>query len=175
MACRPEGTSNNTSEDNVDSTMNSIIEKTTKVETSYEALNEMLINNQPIYGDYLVKGSEEAIDGSLQNHLILQESKDYIFVQSTDGGTDVSHYYLLSFSKDTGKLIDFIGAGTEAEGVDPYKINWESDTSFSTVDYQYELLEEEESGAYIKGNLLDSTVQYYSIAPNGLIVSRVKD
>jgi len=38
------------------------------------------------------------------------------------------------------------------------------------VNYQYELLEDEESGAYIKRSLLDSTVQNYNIAPSGLIV-----
>ncbi|HLW10461.1 MAG TPA: hypothetical protein VKX35_08680, partial [Fermentimonas sp.] len=107
-----------------------------KTDTLYESLKNLLANKQPIYGGYLFLESEESIPGSLHDHSILQESDDYVFIQSTNGGTDIRHYYLVSFSKKTGVCIDFLHIGMETEGVDPYKVNWKSNTSFSTVDYQ---------------------------------------
>lgn len=152
-------------------TIHLVEEKVVETDTLYESLKNLLANNQPIYGDYLFLESEESIQSSLHDHAILQESDDYIFIQSTNGGTDIRHHYLVSFSNKSGVCIDFLHIGMETEGVEPYKVNWKSNTSFSTVDYQYELIEDEESGAYMKGELLDSTVQNYTIAPSGTIIS----
>jgi hypothetical protein len=172
LGCGPGNSTKGLSEGALETSSASQEEVTVETDISYKTLRELLTNNQPIYGEYLFIDSEKSISGSINNHSILQESNKYIFVLSNNGGTDISNYYLLSFSKDTGSLIDFISAGTEAEGVESHKINWISSTSFSTVDYEYELLEDEESGAYIKGNLLDSTVQSYDITPRGLLVAR---
>ena len=170
MGCSSDNSTKNTSEVDSDTSNVSEGKMNAEADISYEALDKLLARNQPIYGDYLQNGSEISISGSLNNHSILQETNDYVLVKSTNGGTDVLQFYLSIFSKETGILIDFISVGTEAEGVDPYKITWLSPSSFSTVDYQYELLEDEESGAYIKGSLLDSTVLNYNISSSGLIV-----
>lgn len=170
MGCTSDNSAENTSEVAIDTADTSTEKEKAEADISYEALQTLLTNKQPIHGDYLLSGLKEPISGSINNHSLLQETDDYVFVKSTNGGTDVLQYYLLSFSKKTGILIDYISVGTEAEGVDAYKINWQSTTSFSTVDYQYELLEDEESGAYIKGGLLDSTILNYDISSSGLIV-----
>ncbi len=141
-------------------------------EASYKTLRNLIENKQPIPGNYLVTDPENPIRGMLFEHNVLKESDNYILVRSRDDGTAVSGYYLLSFSKQTGKLISFIELGKEAEGVEPYKINWESDNLFSTVNYEYELVEDEESGAYMKGAVLDSIVQKYEVISNGSITSR---
>jgi hypothetical protein len=74
------------------------------------------------------------------------------------------------FSKNTGKLLSIVALGQETEGVHPYKINWKSNVSFSTVDYRSKLLEDEESGAYLQGDLLDSLIRNYEVNPRGYIV-----
>ena len=125
-------------------------------------------SKQPITKKYFVD-SEIRINGFLYNHSILQKSDKYVIIRSTDNGTFVKNYYLLSFSKNTGKLISFVEIGQETEGVEPYKISWKSDIAFSTVDFQYELLEDEESGAFIQGAVLDSTVRNYEVNTDGLI------
>lgn len=137
--------------------------------TSYEGLKTLLDSKQPVYGDYLRIDGKPAIEGMVQEHDVQQESDKYIIIRSRDGGTMVSNYYMLSFSKSTGQLISFIGVGQEAEGVDPLTINWDSPTSFTTVDNKYELVEDEESGAYMKGAIIDSVAIYYLVSLEGLI------
>lgn len=135
------------------------------IDVSYEILRTLLENKQPITKEHLT----DSIRGVLSEYSILNQSDNYVLVKANNGGTDVRDYYLLSFSKNTGKLISFVGLGQETEGVQPYKISWESNVLFSTVDYRYEFLEDEESGAYLQGALLDSTIQYYEVNSTGFI------
>lgn len=135
------------------------------MDVSYDMLRILLESKQPITKEYLT----DSMRVVFSEYSILNQSDNYVLVKANNGGTDVRNYYLLSFSKNTGKLISFVGLGQETEGVQPYKINWESNILFSTVDYRYELLEDEESGAYLQGDLLDSTLRYYEVQPTGFI------
>ncbi|WP_416864290.1 MAG: hypothetical protein ACMVP2_16760 [Imperialibacter sp.] len=173
IACTPDKSPTSASELAEESTAAMEEEEAAPMaEVSHEQLKRLIETQQPISAEFLPAASEMVIyGGSLRDHTILQETNDYLLVQSKDGGTDISNYYLLSFSKETGMAISFIGLGQEAEGVDPYKLRWAYDNSFSTVAYQYERLEDEESGAYMKGALIDSTVTNYTIATDGTISS----
>lgn len=138
------------------------------IDVSYEILKTLLENKQPITKDHLT----DSIRGVFSEYSILNQTDNYVLIKANNSGTDIRDYYLLSFSKNTGKLISFVGLGQETEGVQPHKINWESSVLFSTVDYQYEFIEDEESGAYLQGALFDSTIQYYKINSIGLIVHK---
>jgi len=173
MSCTSDKSAKNTADSTVESTSVNVEQVNVEMGVSYQKLKLLIEDKQPIPKAYLLTDPEILVSGgALYEHIILQKSDDYIIIKSRDGGTDISKYYLLSFSTKTGNLISFIELGQETEGVDPYKLNWQSNTSFSTVDYQYELLEDEESGAYIKGNLLDSMVQNYEVNASGLITPR---
>ena len=137
--------------------------------TSYEVLKTLLDSKKPVYGEYLLIDGKPALEGMVQEHMVQQESDQYVIVRSRDGGTMESKYYLLSFSKSSGQLVSFVQVGMEIEGVDPMKISWLSPTSFATVEYSYELVEDEESGAYMKGALLDSTIRNYQVSTEGVI------
>ncbi len=141
-----------------------------EIKVSYESLKNLLENKGPITNEYLTD-SIPVYGKTLSDHTILKEFEKYVLVKAGGGETDVSNYYVVSFSKRSGKLIDYIELGQLAEGVEPYKIRWQSSTSFSTVDYQYELVEDEESGAYMQGALLDSVVLTYRVNANGYFIS----
>ena len=145
--------------------------KSTAKETnvSYEGLMALLVSDEPIGVNYLVASLDPLPQKALYENSILQKSDEYILIKSRDNGTDAKNYYLLTFSKKTGRLISFIGLGQEAEGVDPSKVIWQTNDEFSTIDYKYELIEDEESGAYIKGVIQDSTIQNFVIDNKGLI------
>jgi len=167
FSCTNNKSANNNQEEK---TATSNVDKNEQVtEVSYERLKELLDKNEAISVNYLVSDKELPPQKALYENRIVQESNSYILIQSRDDGTDAKNYYLLTFSKKTGQLISFIGIGQEAEGVDPYKINWQSDKAFSTVDYQYEIVEDKESGAYIQGALQDSTLRNYEITEEGII------
>ncbi len=135
------------------------------IDVSYDILSALLENKQPIPKEYLT----DSIKGVLSEYSILNQSDNYVLIKANNAGTYVRDYYLLSFSKSTGKLISFLELGQETEGVQPSKINWESNDLFSTLNYRFELLEDEESGAYLQGNLIDSTIRYYEIDAIGFI------
>ena len=146
-------------------------ETSTEEATSYELLKTLLDTKQPVYGDYLLIDGKPGLEGMVQEHLLQQESDKYVIVRSRDGGTMQSKYYILSFSKLSGKLVSFVPVGMETEGVEPMKVTWQSPTSFSAVEYNYELVEDEESGAYMKGSLIDSVVVNYQVSLDGRISS----
>ncbi len=134
---------------------------------SYDSLYQYLTSNQPIYGEYLKMSNGDSLAKAIVYHEIVQDANEYIISKSSDGGTAVKGFYLLSFSKETGRLLNYIHLGNEAEGASPKKVNWSSDSIFFTVDYNYELLEDEE-GFYYQGELIDSLVMTYSINSNGI-------
>lgn len=140
----------------------------TAVNVSHETIQSLIKNNQPITSANL----PDSIRGVFHEYTIVNESDNYTLIKAANNGTDSRDYYLFSISKNSGKLISSVELGQETEGVQPYKLNWESKDIFSTVDYQYELIEDEESGAYMQGNLLDSVIRYYKINPYGMIIQK---
>lgn len=167
LNCRDKNTSNVIVVNNADSTLSSMKSlDSIIVEITFDQLQKLIENKEVIPQEYL-KNEVINFGRSLPNHEIINETDNYLLVKgSSIHEAGAEHYYLLSFSKETGQVVDFIGIGAMAEGVEPFTIKWYSDSVFSSIDYQHELLEDEE-GIYYAGDLIDSTIVNYNIASNG--------
>ena len=143
--------------------------------TSFDSLLHYIENKQEIPCSY-TNQLQESLKCPLTQNQLIKESNRYVVVKAMhlNHAMDSSPYYLCFFSKKTGKLISFLPIGQEAEGVEPHTIKWKSDSTFSMTEYNYEFIEDEESGAYLRGALKDSTITHYSIDDDGS-VSRVID
>lgn len=169
-ACDKPKNSIESADERQNETSHELEEPTVQDNVSYMSLKKLLENNEPITDKYFKVDLVVTLKGYLYDHRIVQDADKYIIVYANDNGTMSKKYYLLSFSKETGKMLSLLEAGQETEGVEPDKISWQSDNRFYKINYQYELLEDEESGAYLRGALLDSTVLNYEILNNGQFI-----
>ncbi len=136
---------------------------------SYTSLKQLLDTNQAIDDRYLIDEAKSGIIGVLIFHTIVLESDDFIMVNSGNESTMPKNYYLTTFSKKNGNMVSYLPLGAEAEAAEPAKVVFDSSNQFYTVEYSYELLVDEESGAYMEGNLLDSIINQYKISNEGVI------
>ena len=117
----------------------------------------------------LLKTYKNIVHKPLFMRSLLKETSNYNLIQASDNGTDIRNYFLLSISKKNGEVSSLIELGQETEGVEPFKINWKSQNTFSTIDYKFKFVEDPESGAYMKGALEDSIIHNYEVNSIGII------
>jgi hypothetical protein len=138
---------------------------------SYDSLILYIKNNKQIPCSYFESHGKGDLKCPLEQSILINEPDSYIIVKAMhlNQVLDSYPYYLCTFSKESAEMISFIPIGEEAEAVEPNVIIWESDNEFKMIEYSYELVEDEESGAYMRGEIKDSTVTEYRIDSLGEI------
>ncbi|MEM9897205.1 MAG: hypothetical protein AAF789_12630 [Bacteroidota bacterium] len=142
---------------------------------SYDSLLAAINNGQEIPCTYLNRDDLQSEPKCPLSQIeILKDGQSYIILSAMhlNQSLDAYPYFLCTFSKESGTLLSFVSLGQEAEGVDPKEIRWDSEDQFSLINYSYELIEDEESGAYMQGALNDSTVVGYTINEGGIITEK---
>jgi hypothetical protein len=163
---------NSTGEKTKSITTDSTIEnQLAKADLAYDSLIFFIENNKQIPCSYFENHDNGDLKCPVEQSILINEVDSYIVVKTmhANQSLDAYPYYLCTFSKESAEMKSFIPIGEEAEGVEPNVIRWKSDNEFKMIEYSYDFIVDEESGAYMQGEIKDSTVTEYRIDSAGKI------